>query len=322
MRPEREPKFGGKDLSQEDKDLHSQGFAEKREKAEERIPGEEEKSDEEKLVIRKINEYLNEEFNRLGIEEVVNISESQIHLLPRESFRKLFDTSDEGIDEEVNGVTSAVSNVIYIERGHGDRLQMYQAMFHEAVHLIAFHRWSFDPRSGKQSGRTGYGITKMYPNASREYKLSGFDEGITEAIAREMILTHQADLVQSLKVTEEERKKSAFTYPVPRKILNIIIEKIALTKNIDQEEVWDQIKKGYFTGEMMHLRDIERTFGKGSLEVLSLFDVTSAETFGPEIAKKMIDYFETNDQAQRDWIRQEIVILKHQNRKIHQEESL
>jgi hypothetical protein len=41
---------------------------------------------------------------------------------------------------------------------------------------------------------------------------------------------------------------------------------VAKAKNETRDEVWQRIKKGYFTGELMHLRDIERTLGPGTLE--------------------------------------------------------
>jgi len=56
-------------------------------------------------------------------------------------------------------------------------------------------------------------------------------------------------------------------YNLPLEILEIVLEKIAKNNKEKPEQVWQRFKKGFFTGEMMHLRDVEKTFGKGALRV-------------------------------------------------------
>jgi hypothetical protein len=36
-------------------------------------------------------------------------------------------------------------------------------------------------------------------------------------------------------------------------------------RNESRADTWARIKHGYFTGDMMHLRDIEKVLGKGGL---------------------------------------------------------
>jgi DNA-directed RNA polymerase specialized sigma subunit len=52
---------------------------------------------------------------------------------------------------------------------------------------------------------------------------------------------------------------------------------------IKEREFWEEIKKGQFTGNMMFLREIEKSVGPGSLRILASVD--------KENYKEYIDYF-------------------------------
>ncbi len=47
------------------------------------------------------------------------------------------------------------------------------------------------------------------------------------------------------------------------------IVEIAKQKGEDENAVWQKIKRGQFTGEMMHLRDVEKYLGKGVLKKIA-----------------------------------------------------
>jgi hypothetical protein len=83
-------------------------------------------------------------------------------------------------------------------------------------------------------------------------------------------------------------------------IVEIIIQKVAEKKGEDRELVWQRFKRGLFSGEMMHLRDIEETFGKGSLRILASLE---SEDVPVAMVKK---YFESENETEKNAIAREI----------------
>lgn len=71
------------------------------------------------------------------------------------------------------------------------------------------------------------------------------------------------------------------------------------------------LKKGLFTGEMMHLRDIERTFGENSLRILGSWVPTDDDDNPDKVAgyKKIYKFFATDDAAEREKLRQELLLV-------------
>mgnify|MGYP001566357251 CR=1 FL=1 len=91
------------------------------------------------------------------------------------------------------------------------------------------------------------------------------------------------------------------------KIVRLVIKKVAEKKGITYDEVWKKIKKGYFSGEMMHLRDVEDVFGHGSLRFLGALG--SGEVLGGrgELNQKFYMYFKTDDKSERNKIAREVL---------------
>ena len=61
------------------------------------------------------------------------------------------------------------------------------------------------------------------------------------------------------------------SYEHPIKFLENIVEKTAQLNSISKEDLWTKIAKGLFTGEMMHLRIFEKTFGPKTLRVIASY---------------------------------------------------
>jgi hypothetical protein len=93
------------------------------------------------------------------------------------------------------------------------------------------------------------------------------------------------------------------------KILDIIIQKIARKKSEDQREVWKRMKNGQFTGEIKSLdRDVEQTFGKGSMRVLAALDSGTKEGLSfNEVRQKILAYFESDDETEKDTLADEVL---------------
>jgi hypothetical protein len=106
-------------------------------------------------------------------------------------------------------------------------------------------------------------------------------------------------------------------------IIDLVIDKIAAKKGESKDEVWNRFKKGFFDGSMMHLRDVEETFGKGSLRVFAHIGHYRTNNISEEQEFKannlMRRYFGSDDDKERDKIARQIMLerehLKYRQRK-------
>jgi hypothetical protein len=71
-------------------------------------------------------------------------------------------------------------------------------------------------------------------------------------------------------------------------------------KGETKEDVWKRFKRGEFTGEMMHLRDVETAFGAHSLEILAMME-------SRKFNKRILKYFSTKDLIERERIGKKII---------------
>lgn len=82
--------------------------------------------------------------------------------------------------------------------------------------------------------------------------------------------------------------------------------------NQTHEEVFQKIKKGFFTGDMMHLRLIEEVFGPGSLRVLAAMGTEGAtkDTDEGELYKKIEEFFLSENQEERNRLADDILATR------------
>lgn len=268
------------------------------------IEGEYLKTPEEVKIIEKFNEYLNEEFEELDIKEKVDIKPEQIHLLPKDVYNRLPNISSK---TETRAFFSPLNQKICIDKDHyKNRLNLYKSILHESIHAVSFLKFIVGEKEKKPPlRRSGYDIGTM-GEFEHEY-FEGLNEMIVDDIVREILVKHADELRKELKVTKwEEEKTNGIFYS--RDILRIIIEKIARNNREKEGEIWTGFKRGLFTGEMMHLREVERTFGKGSLRVLAALECgTKKEIPNEEAYKKVLNYFQTDSDEGRDKIANEIL---------------
>lgn len=159
------------------------------------------------------------------------------------------------------------------------RYQVFATMVHEALHLQAFRRFSIERTIGNAdeeqtlTHRSGY---RYYHAAGDDYFVS-LNEAITQELTDEAI-QQSRDLLDAAAIpfpealTEEDdwdrkerEQQRERGYVEDRTLLRFLMERIAERNGETVEVVWGRFSESYLTGSMMHLRDIERTFGKGAL---------------------------------------------------------
>jgi hypothetical protein len=263
----------------------------------EKIEGEYEKSEEEIKFINKINSYFDKELEEIGVERRVDSKPERVHFLSDEVFKKEFPEAG-----EARGVQRSHEDIICLNKDifAGNRLGLYKTIGHELLHNLSFQKYFVDTERKKIRGyRGGYRVQAAREDNHEHFR--GLNEAITDKFLKEVFLKNKDEIISEFNISKEEQQK-----PVPYQheniaILDAIIEKIVKEKNENQKDVWGKFKRGMFTGEMMHLRDVDRVFGRGSLRVLAALDSEgSTKNLSPEkIDSDILKYFTTDNQKEK-----------------------
>src|SRR3989344_2351043 len=148
------------------------------------------------------------------------------------------------------------------------KILLFDSTLHEMIHAAGV---SAKNTSGEIS-RVGYLQINTNDSGTHEH-LRGFNEGIVEALAQEWSSKHREKIKALLHVDDADFEhpilQARNSYGTEQKVANAIAEGIAGAKQETPETVHRRLARGHFTGEMMHLRDIDTAFGKGSLRLLA-----------------------------------------------------
>jgi len=238
--------------------------------------GEIEQSPEILKSIEIINSCLKQEFNDLGIPEMWSeVKAEQYHLLHSLTFH---DLRGEGTLASfmVRSCEILVNFDDFIRRGTIADLQ--STLLHESVHANSFQKFSYNEITDTvNQERIGY-QGRSSGDLERQNFL-GLNEAVTEKLARELFNKNEGQF-RGLKLFQEKPEAKDYgVYNDYIEVLDFLIEKIADNNQVSSEEVWKKFKKGMMTGEMMHLREIEKVFGKKSLSIISLLGDDGLESY-------------------------------------------
>lgn len=239
-------------------------------KASRPIEGEIEKSPEEIKFIELANRYIKDELEELGVMKKLEIEPKQLHFFSHEDYIKKFPAQKDF------GHHSSSTNAAFLDEGaHQNRLRFYKTILHEMIHIASIHKFYVEETEEgkvnvKTSYRTGYGVSdprKRERNQPEYFRW--FYEAVVDKTTLDIILKNDKKLRKELNITEKEVKESSGDFYPYLDDLNALIKKLAEKKGEDEETIWQRIKRGQFSGEMMHLRDVEKYLGKGELERLA-----------------------------------------------------
>jgi hypothetical protein len=248
------------------------------------VEGELQKTAEEERFVQLANSYINEELKSIDVEQLSTITPDQVHILSEAAFNSRY-------PGDILGAKEWLSNAIYIRERIGDRASLYKTILHEMVHRRAYQafRANTDRRTIRPH-RTGY---MMQDHNLDLTHLRGFNEAVTDKIVQEILEKNKGGLRDLLQ--PRDWKDPGFHYQDEYiRVLNNIIRKVSQHNKKEDEEIWLSIKRGHFTGEMMHLRRVEETFGQYALRVLSALGMSSRKT-----DEQVVQFFETEDPGQR-----------------------
>ena len=272
------------------------------------------KTSEELAFIKKANQWLSEEMVTLGIDlgKIESIDPRQIHYLQGDTFAAYFPRS-----EFLRGFARVDTGEIFIDKSKLDRLNVFTVTLHEMVHLKSYYGIKYHARKDIEfgvRGRSGYSTSyNIYKgrefNEKEEYEyFRGLNEAVTDRVMLDILIRNKEAFLRDFKVTQEERNKGIVYYRFFADILDTIIKRVSQMKNENEKETAIRFKKCLFTGEIMHLRDVERAYEKGALRIFaSMGSIEPLENFNEDMAKKYKAYFSTEKKEERERIAQEIL---------------
>lgn len=272
----------------------------------ERIPGEYEKSGEELKAIRVINDLIQKKLREIEINPKDALVPNRVHLINQEIADSLDMKSIGDYDSEEESIH------INKDRLKKRRIGMYKAILHETLHYYSFDSViAVGPQTDINPHRSGYRVKNLESGNTSHQHLHGFNEAVVEKMTQEILRENEEYLRKEFNPSEGELKKEhrygAFDDEI--EILDLVISKMALSLKEEPKEIWQKFKKGLFSGEMMHLRDIEKIFGPGSLRVLSAMSSKGSTKDMPE--GKMFDtlekFFNSEDQKERNTLAKQIL---------------
>ncbi len=280
-----------------------------------------EKTSEDIETIEKAKKSLNNELASLGLTLRLDLQPEEVHIISRSTFLspKKYPGGDySAIDRNINvykeeGKTITYINVLQkvlsqisgysMELGVNNDLDLKHILIHESTHKTSHHKYALYREELNKTHlveyRVGYEI-----NSPKGDFMGGFNEAVVEATTLDIV--NRENLSQGKK-----QIKSPTDYRVDVEIVDKIAEKIALLKKEKKEDVWKRFKTGQFTGNMMHLRDIEKAFGPGSLRILASMKPGSTRE-----KPLYVSYFNTEDPSARQKISEKIIEFLDKEKKL------
>ncbi len=228
------------------------------------IEGEEEKTPEEKWLILKLQDILAKELESLGIENCDILNEDSIHLLTADLFEKRFPKSSNNANYD-----SGNREIFLNKERTNTKVRMISTLLHEMIHSASRQKFYIDNKKGITEARVGYRVYSDWKEGDRSNRLRGFNEAMTDYTVYKLLVTNIEDL-RDLGIKEEDVRGPIYSYLADyQPIVDSILEKIAADKNISSLEAFNKLERGQFENTLLALKDIDRLFGEGSLEILS-----------------------------------------------------
>jgi len=302
MAEENKPNFniiGPNGLGDEQR-KRAEAFLEKKiEEARKPIEDESPRTEREEKIIQIAYELLEKELAEMGVKEMPLVFKEQFHFLKKIDIGKV-----PFFAESYAGTYNYLNQRADIRKSEDD-LFSFLTISHEMLHAASFEQYYTNQYgNGASVKRGGYTTVNLQDMHSH---FASLGELIADKILLDIILKNKDFIADSLKIDKGYLGYTEFTYPVH--ILNILLEEVSKRSGIKIDEIWQKIKKGFFTGETMHLRLIDRYLGRGVLRFISFFDFNNefVEFLPGDPFQKIIEFIKTDDPKMRDEIAYELL---------------
>lgn len=266
------------------------------------IEGELEKTQEEVKMIEAINIIIDSELKSLGIENYNPVSPDSIHILTDKVFKEKFP------DFKGSAFFLSTNDVIYVNKDKTDtNARLFSTLLHEIIHHTSKIKFYADNDGGIYESRVGYRINSPWKKSERKNRLRGFNELMVDFTMYKILLRNQKLLEDYVGITKQDIQGPIYTYMHYAPILESIINKISINKNISSKEVFKLLERGQFENNIFALKDVESSFGDGSLEILSLLGTLQEEDDNNKLEEMIKEFFCEENELKRQKIRFKIL---------------
>lgn len=276
---------------------------------------------EEEIIFNKMVGFLNEELNSLGLPNI-NFPIERFHVVESWSDEKYVPGEYNGQEDSLTVRVSRYKDLEGIRKNLDDASKLLHLppipyllnkpkdimiILHELIHSRCLSGFFVDKEGNIRENKSGY-VSSDTTNPNGYTYFRGFNEAVTQKLTVEIFNKNKDKLFKKA----DDKKVGYVLEDIPYRgymcILDNIIKSIAESEYKNENEIWLDFKKNYFTGEMMCLRKIEKVFGIGSLRVLAAMDRSTMSTKGLEENSKFLKYFSNNiSNTERDILAREIL---------------
>ena len=297
---EKGPKFIGRSYGKEELAQAEKSLEKWAEESAVPVEGEEEKTEEDRAYIDKANDLLQRRLADLGI-PYTPVSPEKIHLLSAEAYGKRLGNSAD------HGFTSAFDDAIFVNKDkHHGGADVLDTLVHEMVHRASKRRFFGSGEHGMVPARIGYRLASPWKEPEGRAALTGFNEIVTAYMAVRILEATKDELEEELGIAKKDIEEFPYGYAQYNNVFSKIVRGVAMTKGISVGEVMDSFERGQFAENLFALKDIEATFGKGSLRVLACLGVLRDPVVREKIDTLVERYFGSDDQDERARLQEEI----------------
>lgn len=265
------------------------------------LEGEPEKTEEEIKLIDMVNSLIGSELTDLGIEGYEPLPMDRIHILPDEVFKSHFPNSTS------HAFFRATNDAVYINKSDAPtKAHLVYLLTHELIHRASTIKFYADDADHISEARVGYRIRSSWKENDRVSRLSGFNELMNDMTVFLIFRKNQELLEKDMGIAREEIKGPIYSYLRYIPIIQKIIEKVSVDKGISIPEAFRNFERGQFASNILVLKDVERSFGKGALEVLSFFGTLKNKEDNEKLDEMINGYFAEVDASKRQLLGIEI----------------
>jgi len=225
----------------------------------EKTNGELEKTEQDITMIRLADQLVANFLKEINI-PYEHMDPEHIHVLNEGGLKKIIPNLHNS-----SGTYSVMSRRITVEKDASHSKGLFiQKLIHELVHQASKTKFAIDDDNENDNGkispyRNGY----VASNKSGEgVYFRNLNEAVTEKIAVQIYIRNKDRIKNVLNLQDNQ---IGVTYMSQIDFLDDLIGKMAELRHEPRIDTWKRMERAYFTGEMMHLRDIEKVLGKGGL---------------------------------------------------------
>lgn len=229
------------------------------------LSGELDKTPTEIIIIQLFQDFLREDIKKLGVANPSALELERVHILPEDTPH---------LPSWTNGYTEPARNSILVKR-RGTFANQAERILHEMIHwygLTSYIVYGQDERIRLR--RSGYFLQN--PNGKQHEHFRAFNEGVVDNLMREFI-SHNDERIQSEVMIPWEEKDFQSYYVYYSDAINNMQRRIAITTNTEAENIWRQVKAGYYTGRGIPFRVTERVLGRGSIRMIGAWGSDTKE---------------------------------------------